>query len=86
MAILTKKEEQLNKYVFTFNYYDKDKLVSYSEINTTKRVTEKRAAELLANKLKNIPKTDHYCYSVQKNGVAGPYVGKQFLKLIKDIK
>lgn len=78
--------EKLNKYVFTFNYYDKNNLVSYIELNTTKRITEKRAVELLFDKIKSIPKTEKYCYSVQKHGKMGPYIGGLFLKKMKALK
>lgn len=63
-----KKEEVKNKYIFTFNDYDHNKLISLTTTLKTKPVTEKDAKRLLTEELAKRSKARTFCYSVQKNG------------------
>lgn len=61
-------KETLSKYTFTFHHYDHNKIVTFTENLKTKPLEEKRATELLVEKLAKLGKARTYCYSVQRNG------------------
>jgi hypothetical protein len=57
-----------NKYVFTFNDFDHNKVITYTSTLKTKPIEEKRARELLVEELAKRGKARTFCYSVQRNG------------------
>lgn len=64
-----KKLEQKDKYTFTFHLFDKSNEIVLTILLKTKKVTAKRAGEmLLESKKKYLAKKDKYVYSVERNG------------------
>lgn len=63
-----KKEEPKNKYTFTFNDFDHNKVITFTTTLRTKPLEEKDAKRLLTEELAKRGKARTLCYSVQKNG------------------